>query len=263
VRHRELSISTSFDYEVPIEAQLSLIAEAGFTHVSLGGQEAHSGYLATTSRVRLKELLRRHSLRIDTIHGPRADQPDGVAVLSATIEAAVDLSAPVVVVHGGPFDFKAAELPSRLEALLRTCEALEPVLAATGIVVALENVLPGPATELVRRALPQLDPQHFGFCYDSSHDQIGGPRPFDLLAELRDRVVTVHLSDRIADFVDHVIPGDGFIDWSTLTARLRESRFAGPLLLEVAVTHSAQKETWPFLKLAYERGCQLYDQIFE
>jgi sugar phosphate isomerase/epimerase len=260
---RRLSIATSFNYDIPIDEQIPLIAAAGFTHVSLGGQAAHSGYLSADGRSRLKELVRGHGLAIDTIHGPRADQPDSVAALTATARAAADLAAPVVVVHGGPFDFDAAELPARLDSLLRTCQALEAVAAETGVVFALENVLPGPATDLVRHALPRLDPRRFGFCYDSSHDQIGGPRSLDLLADLRPRLVAVHLSDRIAEFVDHVIPGEGFIDWESVAALLRAARFAGPLLLEVAVTHSAEKETEPFLRLAYARGSDLYDRIFD
>jgi sugar phosphate isomerase/epimerase len=259
VRLRPLSISTAFDYEIPIDVQIPLIAEAGFTHISLGEKEAHSGYLSQARRDDLKGLLDQQSIRIDTIHGPRADQPGSIELFSAVAEAAEDLSASIVVVHGGPFGFPEAELPARLDALLRTCEALQPVAQITGVIFALENVLPGPATDLVRQALPSLHPKHFGFCYDSSHDQIGGPKPFDLLAELKDRVVAVHLSDRIREFVDHVLPGEGFIDWRTLCKLLRVTRLAGPLLLEVMVTHSVEKQPDRFLKLAYERGCGLYD----
>ena len=257
-----LSISTSFNYDLPIEEQLSLIAEAGFTHVSLGGRESHSAYLSAEGRRTLGRLLRQNGLALDTIHGPRADQPDTVEVLSAVARAASELSAPVVVIHGGPFAFGVSELPARTEALVRTCEALTAVLAETGVVFALENVLPGPATDLVRHALPRLDPERFGFCYDSSHDQVGGPRPFTLLAELRERVAAVHLSDRVRDFVDHVLPGEGFIDWEGLSEELGQSPLAGPLLLEVMVTHAAEKDARRFLRLAHVRGLDIHRQVF-
>ena len=257
-----LSISTSFDYGLSIEEQLPLVAEAGFTHVSLGGREGHSAYLSVEGRRTLGRLLRQSGLALDTIHGPRADRPEAVATLLAVAQAAAELSAPVVVVHGGPFGFGADELPARVNALVRTCEALAPALAQAGVVCALENVLPGPATDLIRQALPRLDPERFGFCYDSAHDQIGGPRPFTLLAELRDRVAAVHLSDRVRDFVDHVIPGEGFIDWDRLAEELRASRFAGPLLLEVMVTHSAEQDARRFLRLAHARGCDIHRRVF-
>ena len=65
-----LSISTCFNYAVPVEEQLPLIPEAGFTHVSFGQDEKHSGILDMQTRRILKELLRKNSLEIDTIHGP-------------------------------------------------------------------------------------------------------------------------------------------------------------------------------------------------
>jgi sugar phosphate isomerase/epimerase len=136
-----------------------------------------------------------------------------VAVLAAVTHAAADLAAPVMVVYASPFALPAAEVPTRQAALLRTCAALAPGARQAGIRYALENVLPGRATELVTRVLDDLDPAVFGFCYHSAHDQIGGPRPFTLLRQLGARLIAVQLSDRIRDYVDHVLPGDGFIDW--------------------------------------------------
>jgi sugar phosphate isomerase/epimerase len=153
-----VSIATSFDYGIPLEVQVPLIAEDGFTHLSLGRREDHSGYLSAAGRQRIKALLRANGLAMDTIHGPRLDQPDSVAVLSAVTRATAELGAPVVVVHASPFDLPAAEVPIRQAALLRTCAALEPVAGQAGIQYALENVLPGPATELVTRVLECLDP---------------------------------------------------------------------------------------------------------
>jgi sugar phosphate isomerase/epimerase len=120
--------------------------------------------------------------------------------------------------------------------------------------LALENVLPGPATELIRRALDMLDPLWFGFCYDSSHDQIGGPNAMHLLAQLRHRLIAVQLSDRIRDFVDHVIPGEGFIHFQEVCAELAHAQYDRPLLLEASTTHSAVKEPREFLRIAYPAG---------
>lgn len=69
--------------------------------------------------------------------------------------------------------------------------------------------------------LARLDPALFGFCYDSAHVQIDGPRPFQLLDDLQDRVIAVHLSDRLRAFTDHVLPGEGFIAWDALLRACR------------------------------------------
>jgi sugar phosphate isomerase/epimerase len=125
----------------------------------------------------------------------------------------------------------------------------------------LENVTPGPATEVVRRAILETDPAAIGFCYDSSHDQIGGPNEFELLLELRERLVAVHLSDRVREFVDHVIPGEGFIDWSKLCPILASARITFPLLLEVMTTNCVEKDPLRFLSQAFESGRELYHRI--
>src|SRR5262249_18696558 len=114
-----VSIATSFDYGLPIEAQLHAIAEAGFTHFSLGANESHSGCLTVEGRQRLRALAQTYGLGIDTIHGPRADVPESLAALHRVVLAAAELGVPVVVVHGGPFDFPHAELEWRLQDLLR------------------------------------------------------------------------------------------------------------------------------------------------
>ena len=62
---------------------------------------------------------------------------------------------------------------------------------------AIENLHPEASTEVVKRALNELDREIFGLCYDSAHDQVNGPRDFDLLEEFGDGVIAVHLSDRI------------------------------------------------------------------
>jgi sugar phosphate isomerase/epimerase len=259
--NRRLSISTSLDYALPIEAQVPLIAEAGFTHLSLGENADHSGYPDPHRRRHLRQLVAAHGLHFDTLHGPPLDG-ERSEHLAIAIAAAADLGAPVVVAHAGPFDFPAAELPVRLETIRRRSAEVTPLLEQTGTVLALENVMPGPATDLVRLALAELDSRCFGFCYDSAHDQIDGPRPFTLLHGFGDRLKAVHLSDRVREFVDHVPPGDGCIDWGTLSAAMRATPFAGPLLFEVMVLHATEQDPTRLLRRTYDRGSALYDQIF-
>ena len=60
--------------------------------------------------------------------------------------------------------------------------------------------------------------------------------------------------------MDHVLPGEGFIDWDAPALALRPSSLVPPLLLEVMVMHSAE-EPGRFLRLAYERGCGIVAAI--
>jgi hypothetical protein len=98
MRQHPVSIATSFAYEVPIDVQLRGIAEAGFTHFSIGADEAHSGYLTIEGRRRLRLLAHTHVLAIDTIHGPRANRPASTAAgqqMPLSVQAAQAAGRPV------------------------------------------------------------------------------------------------------------------------------------------------------------------------
>lgn len=258
----QTSISTCFSYDRSLEDLLPLIAAARFTHVSLGAKAPHSSYLSVSKRGSLRGLLDESDLRMDTIHGTRLDQHDSISNLTTAAEAAAFLNVPVVVVHASSFNFDSSEFDKRLEVVLKNCETLLPVAEDTGVRFALENVLPGPATDLVSSALDRLPREHFGFCYDSSHDQIGGPKPFDLLDGLADRLLALHLSDRIREHVDHVIPGEGFIAWPVLCGKIRRSAYAGPISLEVLTDYSKFKDQVGFLRQAYRQAERLYQLVF-
>ena len=253
------SIATSFAYDCPLEDLLPVIAEAGFTHVSLGAQEPHSSYLEDSKRSGLRNLLLDCNLQMDTIHGKSLYLTHAESTLAATVESAAFLEVPTVVVHAGPFVLEPREIHGHLQSILATCEALTSILRDNGVKLALENVHPGPATDLVRRALDNLPGDIFGFCYDSSHDQMGGPKPFNLLEDMSDRLLALHLSDRVREYVDHVIPGDGFIDWESLCGLIRNTNYGGPVTLEVLTEHSRVKERKEFVRLAFEQASRLHN----
>lgn len=257
----DISIASSFQYDISIEDQLPLIAEAGFPHVSLGGKQEHSGYLVPKRRNELKSRLAGHELAIDTIHAYGLDRPDAVPQISATIGAAADFGASCIVAHVGPFNCSQQGLDDKVAAALAACGDLASIAKDSGVVLALENVMPGAATDLVRKVLQETDTEIFGLCYDSAHDQIDGPRPFDLIDEFRDRIFAVHLSDRIKEFVDHVIPGEGFINWPEMCGRLCSAKYDRTVLMEVMMTHSKYQTPEEFLREAHHAAVESWNLI--
>ncbi len=71
----------------------------------------------------------------------------------------------------------------------------------------------------------------------------------------------MHISDRIKEFVGHVIPGEGFINWKGICNILKEVNYNRPLLLDIMTSNSKEKEAKAFLELSYNSGCRLYDDI--
>lgn len=255
----QVSVSTSFSYDIPIEEQLVLIADAGFRTISIGANLEHFDYSDPAKRRELKVALQQYGLKVDTIHAPLwLNKAPALSEAIATAEATADLGAGCVVAHGGPFECDREGFDERLPGLIGTCNTLLSVAKSNGIIFALENVMPGHATDLVRKALPELDTATFGLCYDSSHDQIDGPRPFDLIDEFKDRIFAVHLSDRIKPFVDHVIPGEGFIDWSEMCGRLQKARYSSSITMEVMMQHSRFQEPKVFLQEAYNAAVETW-----
>jgi sugar phosphate isomerase/epimerase len=258
----QTSISTSFNYSIPIEKQLTHIAEAGFTSVSIGSNKDHFDTHHQAKRQELKSALQHNGLTVHSLHAPvRLDHPEALVEIAATIYAASDLEASCVVAHGGPFACGIEGFDEKLNNIITTCQSLAPIAVSSGITLALENVMPGPATDLVRKALAYLDDNVFGLCYDSSHDQIDGPRKFDLIDEFKNRIFAVHLSDRIKSFIDHVIPGEGFIDWHKMCKRLRAAQFSNAILMEVIMENSSFKEPKVFLQKTYEASVQTWQLL--
>ncbi|MFC2036244.1 sugar phosphate isomerase/epimerase family protein [Chloroflexota bacterium] len=257
----QVSISTAFSYDILIGDQIAIAAEVGFSHISLGLRREHSGYLDPIRRQQLKDSLQQHGIKIDTIHAQRLNKPDAISEATATVEAAADLGAKCIVAHGGPPYFDSEGFDKRFRKLLDICYTLTPIAQHNGVVFALENINPGPATDLVRRVLPELDSSIFGLCYDSAHDQIDSPRQFNIIEEFQDRLFAVHLSDRINPFIDHVIPGEGFIDWLVMCDKLRMAHYKKPILMEVMMKHSQFKESKTYLREAYQAGVGIWQLI--
>lgn len=248
------SFSTCIDYKVPIQEQIDAACRVGFTHVS-PSRPSHAGYDTPSGLSRLRDLVGAANMRVESLHAPNVLGDDGLDVLRRTIYAAAELAADVVVVHAWQFEVAESDVPTHLARCASLCHSVERDLEATGVRVALENLMPGPASDLVGAALEELNPTLFGFCFDSSHDQIDGPRPLDLLRRLRYRLIALHLSDRSAPFVDHLPLGDGFIDWAGIAAELQGMGYARPYLLEL-IRRRADKTVMDLLGRALEAARQ-------
>jgi sugar phosphate isomerase/epimerase len=260
---RELSISTSMNYDIPLETQFALIHEAGFTHVSIGGNYEHSSILNPDNWGRLSKLLFANKLAIDTIHGTVLDKENALTVNEILAKAAKHFGVPVVVVHASSFAFHPESEADRKSKLKSVITDLHRIANENNLVFAVENVLPGVATDLVEWFIREANSPYIGFCYDSAHDQIDGPHPFHLLTRLKDKVKAVHLSDRSREFVDHQIPGEGFIDFDGICALMKQSDFTPPLLMEVMTANSTYgQDIEKFISLTYDRACEIYDKIW-
>lgn len=257
----QTSISTTFNYAIPINEQLVLVKNAGFTHISLGMDYEHSQILNEESLNSLVKLLNELDLMVDTVHGYDLDKDDDIEINKIVAAAAYKLKAGIVVVHCSDFWFNDAEYEAKEKMVRERICFLEEIAKENGIRFALENVVPGKPTMLCEQMIEIGNPRYIGFCYDSSHDQIDGPNNMELLKRQKERLIAIHMSDRIEEFVDHVIPGEGFINFYEIIPLLRESTFKGPVLMEVEMTHSKYKDVNEFLIMANNSAQSIAKEI--
>lgn len=256
-----ISVSTCFDYNISLRNQLELIHKAGFTHFSIGSNYSHSGILEQKNYAEIKAVSEDNHLKIDTIHGYALDRVDTVEINKKLARAAYALSVPVIVLHCSPFAVNPNTLDERKKDIVSKLMFFENLAKTYNVTFAFENVLPGAATELTEFAVNNSNSEYFGFCYDSSHNQIDGPCSFDLLNRNVNRLKAVHISDRVREFVDHVTPGEGFIDFSEIAKIIHSANPTFPLLMEVSTEHSKYKKADEFLSVTYKQALKLYNSI--
>jgi sugar phosphate isomerase/epimerase len=257
-----LSIASCYNYSVPILRQIEHVAAAGFTHLSLGGNRRHFDYADPTACTDLQAQCVRLGLGIDTIHSANLDAEDAPDAIRAAAQAALRLGAHAVVVHPVPFDVSADAIEDVRHRIARNAKRLQTIAEqATSVNFAIENVMPGLATRLIEEILAQVRAPNVGVCYDSSHEQVDGPREYDFIRNHLHQLFAVHLSDRSAPFVDHQIPGEGFIDFSVIADDLADAGFQRPLLFEVMMTHSRFSDEEKFLSEAFRAGTRIRKMI--
>lgn len=257
-----VSITSCFDYNIPINKQIQYISQNGFSNFSLGENYRHSGIFDKTSIFRLKKILNLYNVKIDTIHfSSTLDNDNWYDIMSKTMLSATYLNVPTIVAHCTSFMLSDNNYNYSLKKLEKNITILEKLCYTHHKKIALENLSPGNATNIVEKLLEKSDPTLIGFCYDSSHDQIDGPRPLHLLNRWKHRLFTVHISDRIGPFVDHVIPGEGFIDFNEFVEIMKTLNFEFPLLFEVETTHSRYKSQKVFLKETFKAASNILNRI--
>ena len=261
MRNTNISVSSSFNYSLSIEEQIKLATEVGFKFFSFGGNFEHFNYLKASERSKILPILKSTGLKIDTIHGKSLHQDKNLDILKSTIEAAKDFHASTIVLHICPFMFKKEDYSAYSSLLYDLIVPFEKLISENNISIALENVFPYHEVDLLLDFASKIESSNIGFCYDSSHDQIDGPRNSDLLDKMSKRLKAVHLSDRIKPFVDHVIPGEGFIDFETIIRKLAKSEFQGPYLFEVMMTHSKYQKPKEFLEHLKTEGDRLIGKL--
>ena len=258
-------ISTTVDYSVPIETQLDIISSCHFDFISIGANLNHSRFLDRAHFSAVIVRAKTMGLPVESVHAPYAGKYDLASAPTEARERALEgiceflnmssvYGIPLVILH--PHHYFADSKEACLDRIVRSLEKLD-MLRPDGVEIALEN-LPGKESSWIFSSLMKIfDPAKFGFCYDSSHENISG-EPFHLIGKFHDRLTTTHLSDNHGQNDDHLIPGEGIIDWGALKQYILKAVWLEDILFEVGTGEKLGEPLEQFVRRAADRAREIF-----
>jgi len=190
--------------------------------------------------------------------------------LKASIDACARNGVPVAVFHAS---YNSKPEVSALPVSLHTLDTMRGITnyaAKRNVKLAIENI-DRANLEHLYFLLDNITSPYFGFCYDSGHHMLFAPE-IDYLARYGDRLFAVHLQDNqrnspVKSWKDdqHMLPGDGKIDFDKIAADIAKSCYRGVVMLEVnRSSPSNLYNNMPadeYLKRAYECGTKIANKI--
>ncbi len=211
----------------------------------------------------MPELARGVGLKIDNVHAPYVGcnslwmERANDAVLTAYHGAIAFCHRhliPVTVIHVT----QGSAPPPMGKAGLDRVRQLAQHAREKDVVLAIENC---GRPDYVEFLLSECDVPSLGLCYDSSHDFLKGNPPVEILQKWGHRLVTTHFSDNHGENDDHLLPGDGTINWEAVTVSFPAETYTGPVMLEVLPAPGNRIEAETFLREAHGRAKRLAERL--
>jgi sugar phosphate isomerase/epimerase len=262
-----VGISTGACTERPILDVLPAIRAAGALGVEIGTPPRHFDPWDDAQVRNLDFGLRAHGLEAVSIHTPfggrldlaDADSHNRQAAIGAVLTAAIALKrvgGRLVIVHPSDLPRHEHDVHARLHDAARSLVLLAENCAHVELQLVVESPLPhliGGHPDEFAFLLKGL-PASVGVCVDTGHTYLG--RHWRRFVEVAGaRLTHVHANDNRGVRDDHLPPGEGLIDWRDVAQSLREARFTGWIMLELACPDPQELDE--HLGGAYERTCGL------
>lgn len=245
-----IGLSTGCFYRKSIFSVLEEIAASGFREIEVCSFPKHLDYHNEADVRRAGELMRSLGLRPFSFHAPFADRIDitsldrnvreaAIAELIVACRAAAVIGAGHVVLHPGPEQAGRPPEEEFLQRMNNAADSLNRVASRCsdmGVRLLFENMLPhllfGHTSDMLF-LLGSMNPPGVGACLDTGHARLSGDLE-SVVQKLSGHLKMVHISDNNGERDDHLIPGEGSIDWPRFMAALRRHHFHGALIIEMA-----------------------------
>ena len=237
---QKFALSTHFFGNRTLEPDLfRLVRDYGIEAVEMWGMDPQIDVSDPGEVARVARWLEKAGVRCASLHAPfwidiykpsfewlsLAHPNERIRAISVeralcAIDAAVALGADIVVVHGiGEFSKDSLDAAERR--FRESMDKLVPKAEAAGVRLAIENIItPHSRVRFVRRFVERLGNRHVGICVDVGHAFIDDD-PKRALDAAMPYLFEVHIADNKGSEDDHLIPGEGRIDWDPVWSRLK------------------------------------------
>jgi sugar phosphate isomerase/epimerase len=251
----QIGISTLVDLDIAIAPLAQMIADAGFTHLSLSHDVAHAGYQHPAGRAALAQALSDAGLKLNYVHAALDYSYDMASLDPQTrlitkeayrlgIMACAELGGQAVVAHAcgrDPVpDEDVAEMARRgLEVLRELCD----YAAERGVTLCIENLPKRYGFQTVTQRIMEeaYGWDNLALCLDTCHATMDNPQALELARWMAPKVRQTHFSDTHGREDSHLIPFTGAVDYPAMCRILGGAGYDGVLDLECSLWMQRQR----------------------
>lgn len=253
---------------------LAEISRAGIKTIEIFCAQPHFNYAEPQVVRELADSLEEYRLTLHSLHAPtqrdlapgresgfpisisdpeRVRRLDAVDEVKRALEVAERIPFRYLIQHIGN-NRQAADGRS-FDAAFNSLEHLMVFAKHRGVTITVENT-PGEfgSAASLHQFIKETHLKDLRFCFDIGHAHIESGVAASLEA-MHGRIVTTHLHDNHGEKDEHLLPGEGGIDWDAALKTLRANPEELPLVLEL-------KEKAPG-DPSFDKVCEAFDKLEE
>ncbi len=252
----------AYDLNKPIDERLEHFSSAGFAYVHWSEHWTSDMYYTEAYAEHVARRAEKCGIQIQNIHGvSRLDRDRPFSELqwyqlnANRIQFISWLGGDCIVLHI-PLGHCDHRFESQRDESERLIGLLLPEARRHHVQLALENIETDHCRRLFDHLFQIYPPEDLGFCFDSGHANMTGE--IDLLERYLDRLIMTHLHDNHGKEDEHLLPGQGAIQWKPIIQTLKKRPDLIFLNLEVVWPGRVPKETW--CREAYQSIVELWGE---
>ncbi len=223
------------------DENLYALSKSGLDYVEIT-YVSYCDNIAWTDSVR--KILANTPIKINSVHAPFSREIDisrldsgydyAIQEISKSIKVTEQLGAGILVIHGSSEPIDDDDRIKRVARCRSSLGILCEKAKSAGIKLAIE-MLPrtclGNTADELQILLEGLPVEYIGFCLDVNHAKDHTKIP-DIVKQLGDRIITLHISDYDGIDEKHWMPFKGLIDWQAFVNALSDIEYNGAFIYE-------------------------------